>query len=395
MNTAPEATPKHSICSTRETCRACDDKRLAPILDLGEMYLPRWVKEKDETLPKAPLELVQCERCGLLQLKHTVEPDLLYREFWYRSGMNQTMRTAMLDIVESGLEFHKEGHWLDIGANDGYLLSQVPKTFQRIACEPALNFKQELAENSDQVINDYFSAEAVGTTCQVITSAAMFYDLDDPNAFIADIERLLARGGVWINQLNDAPTMMKANAFDGICHEHLCYYDIPTLSRMYRNHGLSIRKLVYNDVNGGSVRIMATRTPKSEVPGLQKVRPNDALEFAARVSAWKQRMGNLIASARGPVWGYGASTKGGTLLQYLDANEHFVGIADRNPLKHGTMMAGCWIPVTDELALRHAGADMAVVLPWAFRDEFVKREADLRRSGTAMVFPLPNIEVVL
>lgn len=387
--------PNHSICATRETCRACHDTRLQPVLDLGTMYLPRWVKNKDENLPKAPLDLVQCGGCGLLQLRHTVEPDLLYREFWYRSAINASMRNALNEIVEDGLEFHREGHWLDIGANDGYLLSQVPRTFHRIACEPALNFKRELAENSEQVINDYFSAEAVGVQCQVITSAAMFYDLDDPNQFVSDIEKLLAKGGVWINQLNDAPTMMQANAFDAICHEHLCYYDIPTLSRLYKRHGLSIRKIVYNDVNGGSVRVFATRTPKSDPSGQPKVSHDQAEQFAKRVRMWKERMGNLLEASNGPVWGYGASTKGGTLLQYLNMNDKFVGIADRNPAKHGTMMAGCWIPVTDELALRKAGADLAVVLPWAFRDEFVKRESDLRASGTAMLFPLPNIEVVL
>lgn len=384
-----------SVYETRETCRACSSPILNPVLDLGEMYLPRWVRTRDERLPKAPLDLVQCAPCGLLQLRHTVDPDLLYREFWYRSGINESMKRALRDIVETGLELHSEGNWLDIGANDGYLLSEVPNAFHRIACEPALNFKDELTKIAEQVIPDYFSAESVGVQCHVITSAAMFYDLDDPNAFIEDIEKLLAKGGVWINQLNDAPTMIASNAFDSICHEHLCYYDVPTLSRMYRRHGLTIRKLIYNDVNGGSVRVVATRTPKSDPPGIAKVSHADALAFAARVHRWKQRMGNLIASAKGPVWGYGASTKGGTLLQYLDMNQHFVGIADRNPAKHGTMMPGCWIPVTDENALRHAQADMAVVLPWAFRDEFVKREADLRRDGTAMVFPLPNIEVVL
>jgi hypothetical protein len=390
-----EATGSQIIYDTRTTCRACNDDHLKTIIYFGEMYLPRWVKERDDELPKAPLDLVQCGGCGLLQLRHTVDPDLLYREFWYRSGMNQSMRNALISVVETGMEFHHEGVWLDIGANDGYLLSQVPRTFNRIACEPAQNFKQELAANSEQVVSDYFSAEAIGTQCHVITSAAMFYDLDDPNRFIEDVEKLLAKGGVWINQLNDAPTMMQSNAFDSICHEHLCYYDVPTLSKMYRRNGLSIRKLIYNDVNGGSVRVVATRTPKSDVTGMKKVDNDEATGFATRVGQWKERMGNLIVSAKGPVWGYGASTKGGTILQYLGLNEHFVGIADKNPEKHGTMMAGCWIPVTDELALRRSGADMAIVLPWAFRDEFVRREESLRKSGTAMVFPLPNIEVVV
>jgi NDP-4-keto-2,6-dideoxyhexose 3-C-methyltransferase len=320
---------------SRTTCRACGEGPLTEILDLGMQYLPRWVKEIDYALPKAPLTLVHCDNCGLLQLRDTADPALLFTQFWYRSAMNKTMRDALYDIVVQVTEHVQEGTWLDIGANDGYLLSEVPLIqFKRIACEPALNFREELLRITPNVISDYFSAEALdGETCDVITSAAMFYDLDDPNAFIADIAKCLKPGGIWVNQLNDAPTMLKANAFDAICHEHLCYYDIPTLERMYARHGLGITRMSHNDVNGGSIRVTATKTNR-KIPalvGAESVSRMKADKFARRVSLWKNRMQEFLSTCRGPVWAYGASTKGGTLLQYLDMPQRIVAVADKNP----------------------------------------------------------------
>lgn len=395
-----------AVWTERRACRGCDYDGLEPVLDLGNQYLPRWEKAKDETLPRAPLVLSRCTACGLLQLGHSVDPDLLYRQFWYRSAMNATMREAMTDLVKDGLRYHTRGSWLDIGANDGYLLSQVPATFAKVACEPALNFRAELEEVSDLVVSDYFShgASGLGGPFQVITSAAMFYDLNDPDTFVDGIEQSLAPDGVWINQLNDAPGMIRQNAFDSICHEHACYYDIPTLRSMYDRNGLIITGITYNQVNGGSVRLTAKRRgwsvrqqDEADILGIPGVSQAEGTEFAQRAGHWKERMHGALdwLAARGPLYGYGASTKGTVLLQYLDAPGALKAVADKNPLKFGTVMAGSWLPVVDEETMRRDKPSAALVLPWAFKREFVERETDLRRAGTALVFPLPSIEVVI
>lgn len=373
------------------------------VLDLHVQYLPRWVRDRNEpNLHRAPLELVRCTGCGLLQLGSTVEPDLLYREFWYRSGINETMKRALYEVVEASIRawggLHPDkpgaGAWLDIGANDGYLLTRVPDGFEKTACEPALNFTAQLEELAQHTVADYFSAKSCPGPYDVITSAAMFYDLDDPNSFVADIASVLKDDGIWVNQLNDSPTMLKANAFDAICHEHLCYYDVPSLNQLYRRHGLTIKSITYNDVNGGSIRVIASKKGQSgaDVRGIPGVTAADAHEFARRIQRWKAWMLRLQFKS---LWGYGASTKGSTLLQFLGASASVItAIADRNPLKVGTMMAGTWIPVRDEVALRATRPEAVLVLPWAFRSEFLERETELRANGTAMVFPLPNIEIV-
>ena len=373
-----------ATATVRTTCRACHSGNLTEVLSLGDQYLVNFVPTIDHSLPRAPLELMHCSDCGLLQLRHTVNPDLLYREFWYRSSVNQTMRDALTDLVNDGLKWHKEGRWLDIGANDGYLLSVLPPTFTRIACEPALNLTTELHQVSDHVIADYFTADhdflrGIGRRggCDVITSAAMFYDLDDPDTFVEDIVKCLSPDGVWINQLNDAPTMLKQNAFDAICHEHLCYYDVKSLAALYNRHGLSIVDISYNEVNGSSVRITAKQTGLGGIPLL------------AHKSVTKED------ATPGGMWLYGASTKGCCLLQYLDAPGAFKAIADRNPAKHGTLMAGTWLPVLPEQEMRDDRPKHVMVLPWGFKKEFVERERELLADGTTMVFPLPTIEEVL
>lgn len=402
LSEAPQVSRK------RATCRSCPAGKLVPVLSLGDQYLVRFVPEIDFTLPRSPLNLMRCEDCGLLQLEHTVSPDLLYREFWYRSSVNQTMRDALDDVVKGGLVYHHEGTWLDIGANDGYLLSKVPPGFRKIACEPALNFREELETVADNVISDYFSAaheplkHGKAGACDVITSAAMFYDLDDPNRFVSDIAECLTPNGVWVNQLNDSPTMLAKNAFDAICHEHLCYYDVHSLAALYARHGLAILGVTYNDVNGGSIRVVAEKpagkSRAASLHGHKRVSERDAELFASRTAKWKDHMGALVSdlSARNPrLWLYGASTKGCAMLQYLGAEGAFHAIADRNPKKFELRMSGTWLPVVSEDEMRADKPRDVIALPWAFREEFVARERDLLDAGTTLWFPLPNIEAVL
>jgi len=386
------------IYEVRDTCRNCKQKGLVEYLSLGEQYLPRFPNTPDFSLPKAPLVLCACAYCGLMQLQHTVQSDLLFRDYWYRSSINDSMRSALQNLVRDARRHRSKGTWLDIGANDGYLLSCVPGDYTKIACEPAKDFHRDLKRIADHVVPDYFSAEAVGHKCQIITSAAMFYDLDDPHAFLEGISKTLATDGIWINQLNDSPGMLKANAFDSLCHEHLCYYDVWTLAEMYKSHGLKIIDISYNDVNGGSVRLTAAKVG-SEFPlhGVPKPKPDDIEAFSKRVKKWKERMSELMRGAIGQtgVWCYGASTKGMVLLQYLDCHDQFVGVADKNVKKHGLFMSGSWLPITDEVALRNSKPKYVLVLPWAFRTEFIAREAALRESGATLIFPLPNPELVL
>lgn len=402
---APASSPDTVVYTQRKTCRVCDAKTLVSVLNLGDQELPRFLDSENEPVPKAPLHLVRCATCGLLQLEHSVDPDLVFRQYWYRSSINQTMRKALKDLVATATQIKERGVWLDIGANDGCLLDQTPDIFRRIACEPAITFHDQLREHAEVVIPTYFSREALTNAgedkCDVITSAAMFYDLDDPNSFVADIAKSLAKGGVWVNQLNDSPTMLKRNAFDSIVHEHLCYYDLPTLKDLYERHGLEINHVSYNEVNGGSIRITASK--KRTLSRLSDTwfvgnSQQEVESFALRVKRWRRQMREIIDSdlmRYRPLWGYGASTKLGVMLGYLERNEVFIGIADRNAAKWGRKFGGTGIPIVNEVQFRAAKPGYVLVGPWAFRNEFIERERTIMDAGATLIFPLPNIEFVI
>lgn len=384
----------------RKTCRLCGSKDVMSLLNFGMQYLVGFLKETNRDWPQAPLDWMYCMDCHLLQLRHQVQGDLLWREYWYRSGVNKTMNDALQSVVRDGLQYHDEGAWLDIGANDGTLLSKVPREFAKIGVEPAFNLKPFCQEHADEVYSDYFTADLfVKPAFQVITSCAMFYDLENPHTFIEDIKSCLAPDGVWINQISDTAQMLKVNAFDNICHEHCCYYDVETITRLYNQHGLTVISYKLNDVNGGSLRVAAMKKKVSGCTtiGIPAVSEKDLTRFAQRVTRWKALMQQLLdgMEKEGAIWLYGASTKAAMWLQYLDESDKFIAAAERNPNKHGLVMAGTWIPITGEVELRQAKPAYAVVGPWAFRKEMLERETELRAGGTTLLFPLPHPEFAL
>jgi len=406
---------RHEVVRSTTACRLCGSGDLDSVISLGNLYVNAFPKTPDPALPRAPLHLVRCAKCGLAQLADTVAPDLLYREtFWYRSAVNSTMRYHLAELVrESSVALDRLGGpraWLDIGANDGYLLEEVGGQWagcRRVGVEPARNLRDECLLHADEVISDYFKADSLaGQKFDIITSVAMFYDLDDPHAFVQDVLKVLAPKGIWVNQLSYTPTMLRRTAFDNLCHEHLCYYDLTTLSRLYHQHGLTVRGVEFNDINGGSFRVYAQRKDEvgptwGQVGQLLRCELEDANQaayqgFAQRVEKWQRQVPLLLSALPQPIHVYGASTKGNTLLQFMGTwTGLFSAAADRNPDKWGRFMVGSNLPIISEEDSRAKLPGTYFVLPWAFREEFLKREQAFRDRGGILVFPLPNFEVCL
>lgn len=413
----------------RKTCRVCGSKNLIDILSLGNHAVSNFVDKKEEAFI-APLDLVLCNPeeggCSLLQLKHTaVEPELLYRNYWYKSGMNQTMRDALADItrqIEKLIKLEKNDIVLDIGANDGTLLKAYKsKKVKKVGVEPARNLIKELRETTDTVINDFFTYESFTkklrkkAKAKVVTTIAMFYDLEEPNKFVADIKKVLAEGGIWINQMSYLPLMLEQNAFDNICHEHVEYYSLTSIENLLKRHNLEVFDVELNDVNGGSFRLYIRHKKdglvksfrgadkrfqklkrKEERMGLGKKRVYQ--DFAHRVEGIKKKVTFFIkneAKKDRVFHVYGASTKGNTLLQYFGLGNSLIEAAsERNPNKWGKKTVMTLIPIISEKKSRIKKPEYYLVLPWHFRKEFLERERRYLRKGGKMVFPLPKFEVV-
>ena len=410
---------QHPEVKVRKTCRSCGSGRLQSVLDLGNLYVSNFADVPDSgRWPRVPLDLLLCEECGLAQLRHTTPAEWLYTHYWYKSGISATMRAALADISRKAAHFaglQTGDSVLDIGCNDGTLLrSYGYDGVRRVGFEPAENLACEAAAGTDRIVPDFFSARPVaGEQFRVVTSIAMFYDLEDPSAFVADVASILMEEGVWVIEMHYLPAVLEYNAFDAICHEHLEYYSLSSLEPLLARHGLVVADVETNDVNGGSFRVYVVHrdSPAASVPargervnamrareqtaGLRS--PSVYQEFGARVRqigvTLREWLGNERRHGQ-EISAYGASTKGNTLLQVFGLDHTVIrSAAERNPEKWGKYTVGTWIPIVSEAEAR-AHADNFLVLPWHFMDEIQIREHDFLARGGKLVAPLPNLRMI-
>jgi NDP-4-keto-2,6-dideoxyhexose 3-C-methyltransferase len=376
-------------------------------------------------LRKLPTELVRCDvtrnekGCGLLQLAHSFPPEILYANYWYRSGTNATMREHLAHVVGSAMDIVGESlpTVLDIGCNDGTLLGNYPSNARRYGVDPsdiAREIGQGITVVNTLVPSDRATSALPAGEFQIVTSIAMFYDLEAPVEFATAVARLLAKDGIWIIEVSYLPLMLLRNSFDTICHEHLEYYSFAVLEAIAARAGLRIFRIEINDLNGGSIRCYACHASNGrygsnsdrELIHALKIREFEMeldtdkpyAAFQARIERLKNDLNALlfeIRAKRERIHLYGASTKGNVLLQWYGINRGIVDCAaDRNPAKAGSKTLGTDIPIVSEEESRAAKPDCYLVLPWHFKREFLRRERETIRAGTRMIFPLPEIEIV-
>lgn len=417
-----------NICQIRNKCRSCGSDALTDILSLGDLYVSNFVDSQDsqENEEPHPLELVLCDvdkgGCGLLQLRHTVSPQKMYRNYWYRSGVNKTMVKELIgiaNIAEKIVTLTAEDIVVDIGCNDGTLFRGYnTKNVNLVGFEPAQNLIPYAQEFTSKIFNDFFSSEPFikefnDKKAKIITAIAMFYDLDDPNTFVKDIKEILHPEGIFIIQMSYLPSMLKQNAFDNICHEHIEYYSLFSLENLLKKHGLEIFDVELNDINGGSFRIYIRNTGRQigdregkkrvesifaleEELGLQRKETYD--QFVSRVYKIRDDLCGFIRSEvnKGKkIYIYGASTKGNTLLQFFNLDSGLIkAAADRNPIKWGKKTIGTNIPIISEEQARKEKPDYFLILPWHFMSEFLQREKRYLKSGGKFIVPLPKFRII-
>jgi SAM-dependent methyltransferase len=412
----------------RQSCRVCGSRSLVKVIDLAEQCLQgAFLKPGRETPPlrKIPTSLVRCDpsqeegACGLLQMEYTVPPAILYSNYWYRSGTNQTMRDHLQGIAveAAGYSGKTEARVLDIGCNDGTLLANYPESFMKFGIDPsdvAVSVKTKF-----RLVQDVFpSGELLNLLgvekFDIITSIAMFYDLEDPVHFVRGIRDVLAPDGIWLFEMSYMPSMLETNSYDTICHEHLEYYSLAVIENVLRRADLKAFRATFNSINGGSIRVYATHNTNFKFKNptyaeeLRKLRQQEFdLEldtdkpyrnFQDRINVHRQELNNLLKKLKREgkrIHIYGASTKGNTILQWCGIDNRIIDFAaERNPDKFGAQTLSTEIPIISEKESRALKPDYYLVLPWHFADEFLERERDTILNGTAMIFPLPKITVI-
>lgn len=414
----------------RTTCRISNEK-LVPLFSLGKLHLSDFISADSQAKKeKVDLQLCLAPKSGLIQLAHTASLDDMYRQYWYRAGISNTMRNELQQIASStqALVKMKAGDlFVDIGCNDGTMFSYVDPSVIRVGFDPAKNgYAVESRKHANLIIEDYFNYSAFKKSkygkmrAKAITSIAMFYDLENPHKFVSDIYKILDKDGLWVVQMSYMPLMLKQLAFDNILHEHLEYYSLTAFKYLVEKHDFQIVDCVLNDINGGSFRVYLMKknadltkfatTPYRDVAefrveGLLKHEKTLKLEnistynqFYRSISALKKQTVEFIKKekAKGKtIWGYGASTKGNTLLQWYGLDHTLIdAIAERFPGKYGLKTAGTNIPIYSEEEMRKRKPDYLLILPWHFINEFKQREADYLQAGGKFIVPCPRFEII-
>lgn len=404
------------------------------LIDLGFQYVSDFVESNSQThlRKKYPLVLEWNEKLGCPTLTEQPSGEEMWGKYWYKSGTNHSMRYALKDVVR-GVVKHKKMHfemggdkkvWLDIACNDGTLLSFVDEGFfVRIGIDPIEEkYIAEALHHADSIVQDYFTYDAwerakAPKKADVVTSIAMFYDLQDPFTFAEDVEKVLDDNGIWVLQLSYTPLMIQQVAFDNILGEHYAYHNLTSVQRILNLANMKVLNAELNDVNGGSIRIYAVKkTADMNSFGSAPLRDVWAMnvqalfnnehhydnlpvwnDFANSVSILRMKTTDFIDKANREgksVWGYGASTKGNTLLQYFDLdNTKIEAIAERNPDKWGLKTIGTNITIKSEEEMRETQPDYVLVLPWHFISEFIVREREYLEKGGAFIVPCPTFRI--
>jgi cyclopropane fatty-acyl-phospholipid synthase-like methyltransferase len=405
-----------------ESCRISGSSSLVHVLDLGEQSLTGVFPRVGDASPTiGPLRLAWCPVSGLLQLEHNFDLNEMYGEnYGYRSGLNIAMvdhLAAKVKGLVGKVELLPDDYVLDIGSNDGTLLHCYKGMNVRcVGIDPTAAKFKSYYDSSIRVVPEFFNAQlwrdlTNGVPAKIISSIAMFYDLESPSKFVKDVYSCLSDEGIWHFEQSYMPSMLRTNSYDTVCHEHLEYYSLSVVDKLLSSEGFKILDVKFNGVNGGSFAVTAAKSHS-------KFRQNDRLiqwllgqedrmnlnsprpyrEFEHRVFAHRddlQRLIRTLVADGKKVAGYGASTKGNVLLQFCGfTQDEIFAIAEVNRDKFGRVTPGTNIPIISEESVKRMQPDYMLVLPWHFRDGIVRREKEFLASGGSLIFPFPEIEIV-
>lgn len=340
--------------------------------------------------------------------------------YGYRSGLNASMVAHLqqkIHRLESLVPLRRDDLVIDIGSNDATSLKSYASPCQRLGIDPTGEKFKGYYTDGIALIPDFFAASDVlarypRTRARIVTSISMFYDLENPVAFAQDVAKVLADDGIWHFEQSYMPSMLRTNAYDTVCHEHLEFYSFKVVQYILQKSGMRVVDVETNGVNGGSFAVTACKidapyasnlpiiewlTRQEEEMRLNTLAPYES--FAQRVHSHRRQLRDLLealAADGKKVFGYGASTKGNVLLQYCDLGpQHIPYIAEVNEDKFGAFTPGTGIPIISEAQARDMHPDYFLVLPWHFKTNILEKEKDFRANGGRFLFPLPEIEIII
>jgi len=389
----------------REKCVSCGERLPADIVDIGSQYPSAvFLSDSDRAPPElhsTSLNVTRCQNqtCTLIQLAYEYDLQYVFDHYPYESGSTATMKEILQDVVtdaESVVDLTPNDIVLDIGGNDGTMLGLFTKPLKcRVNIDAAAGIKQTVLDDNYHHVRAQFEAESYSKlglpSPKLITSVAMFYHLSNPLEFCENISKVMNDDSVWILQMTYVGTMLEDNIFDNIVHEHVAYYSLFSIEALLAKVGLTVAEARIVPSYGGSLRIFIVKDPskfpseywRKDYLGVQQFEIDHSTNSYEALYAFDSRCRLLRDSLRQVIthitekneliWGFGASTKGNMILQYLGIDEKTLPfILDNSGKKIGTRTTGSLVPIIDEESNIKNVPEYLLVLPYYYTNAFVK-----------------------
>ena len=402
-------------------CRACGKVGLTPVLSLGETPLANRLltdEQLSEPEPTWPLELAWCPDCSLVQITETVPPETLFRDYAYFSSFSDTMVAHAKSIAQqltAERELSEDSLVVEVASNDGYLLQWYREAgVPVLGIEPAQNIAKVASEERGiPTISEFFGKELAakladeGRRADIIHANNVLAHVADLNGVVAGFRAMLKPNGVAVLECPYLKDLIDHVEFDTIYHEHLCYFSLTALDRLFRSHDLEIVHVEQLAIHGGSIRIHAMPTGAEPVRKSVKsllAEEGKWVDEAASYASFGQRVEHLRTELTGllsqlkadnkRVAVYGASAKGSTLLNYFGIGQDQIDyVVDRSTIKQGHYTPGTHLRIYDPERLTEDQPDYCLLLTWNFAEEILAQQKKYRDQGGQFIIPIPEVKV--